>query len=300
MQARHLVKEMVEIMRETFQREIAVVEKLQANLRPITADATQIHQVLMNLCVNARDAMPKGGTITVAAQNLKIAKGDASPTPQRVPGLYVRLMVSDTGEGIAPENIDRIFEPFFTTKELGKGTGLGLSTVLGIVKSHGGFITVASEPGRGTAFSVHLPASLGAKELAEQSEGVRERGQQEMILVVDDEEPIRRSLCLFLGRQNYRVLAAADGREALALFSTNRDQVALVLTDIMMPGMNGVALIRALRETAPQLRIVAATGLHDQDRSEALAALGVKTILAKPCGHAEMLDAVQRELKAGA
>lgn len=299
-QARHLVNEMVEIMRETFPREIAVVKKAPTNLRPILADATQIHQVLMNLCVNARDAMPKGGTITVEAQNLKVESTDSETSLPRTPGPYVRLTVSDTGEGIEPENIDRIFEPFFTTKEVGKGTGLGLSTVLGIVKSHGGFVTVVSEPGRGTAFNIHLPASLGAKEMAEQSENTRVRGQQEMILVVDDEEAIRRALSLFLIRENYRVLAAADGREALTLFAINRHQVALVLTDLMMPGMSGVALIRALRATAPALRIVAATGLHDQDRSEELAALGVTTILAKPCGYLEILDAVQRELKARA
>lgn len=296
-QTRHLIKEMGEIMRETFPREITVAEKIEPNLRPITADATQIHQVLMNLCVNARDAISKAGRITLAAQNVKIEKDEASVQPPRVPGYYVCLTVADTGEGIPAENLDRIFEPFFTTKELGKGTGLGLSTVLGIVKSHGGFVTVASEPGRGTAFHVHLPASMGANAAVNPREGPRQRGRRELILVVDDEESIRRSLRLLLVRENYRVLAAADGHEALTLFATHRDEVALVLTDLMMPGMNGVTLIRALIAMAPRVRIVAASGLHDQDRSEELDALGVKTVLVKPCGSAEILEAVQRELE---
>jgi len=299
-QARHLVKEMGEIMRETFPREISVEEKIEANLRPITADATQIHQVLMNLCVNARDAMPQGGKIMITARNLKVEKSEAAALSQRVPGLYVCLTVADTGEGIPAGNLDRIFEPFYTTKELGKGTGLGLSTVLGIVKSHGGFVTVVSEPGRGTAFHVHLPASVGAKESAGQGAGARKRGRQELILVVDDEEPIRRSLCLFLVRENYRVLAAADGHDALTVFASHRDEVALVLTDVMMPGMNGVVLIGKLRALAPKLRIVAASGLHDQIRSEELEALGVTSILVKPCESSDILEAVQRELEIGA
>jgi two-component system cell cycle sensor histidine kinase/response regulator CckA len=299
-QARHLVKEMSEIMRETFPREISVEEKIEANLRPITADATQIHQVLMNLCVNARDAMPQGGKITITARNLKVEKSEAAALSQRRPGLYVCLTVADTGEGIPAGNLDRIFEPFYTTKELGKGTGLGLSTVLGIVKSHGGFVTVVSEPGRGTAFHVHLPASAGAKECTEQDAGARTRGRQELILVVDDEEPIRRSLCLFLVRENYRVLAAADGHDALTQFANHRDEVGLVLTDVMMPGMNGVVLIGKLRALAPKLRIVAASGLHDQIRSEELEALGVTSILVKPCEYIDILDAVQRELEIGA
>ncbi len=299
-QPRHLLKEMVAMMRETFPREIAIQERIPTDLWTINADATQIHQVLMNLCVNARDAMRGGGKLTVAAENEIVGEDEVALHPMAKPGPQVRLTISDTGEGIARENIDRIFEPFFTTKEIGKGTGLGLSTVLGIVKSHGGFVTVASEPGRGSAFAVHLPALAGAQETAAAAGGATARGAQQVILVVDDEAAIRHTLGLVLRENNYRVLAAADGREAVSLFMLNRASVRLVLTDLMMPGMGGVALIRALRLLAPKLPIVAMTGLHDQDRREELAALGVTTVLAKPCGTEEILESLRRALIADA
>jgi signal transduction histidine kinase len=208
-QTRHLLKEMIAIMRETFPREIEVVEKTPAELWPINADATQIHQVLMNLCVNARDAIHASGKITLAAENVIIGKNDVGVSKSAIPGIYVRLTISDTGEGIPRENIDRIFEPFFTTKEIGKGTGLGLSTTLGIVKSHGGFVTVYSEPGLGTSFNVYLPAVARAADAAENASSAMRRGKQELVLIVDDEDAIRHALRLALESSNYRVLVAA-------------------------------------------------------------------------------------------
>jgi PAS domain S-box-containing protein len=295
-QTRHLIKEMTALMRETFPREIEVVEKMPANLWPVNADATQIHQVLMNLCVNARDAIHVSGKITLAAENLVIGKNDAALPSSATPGAYVRLTVTDTGEGIPRADIDRIFEPFFTTKEIGKGTGLGLSTVLGIVKSHGGFVTVCSEPGNGTAFKVYLPAIAGATDNATPAAPPSRRGRQELILIVDDEAAIRHALRLALEQNNYRVLDAADGREAIDHFLVNRGNVRLVLTDIMMPGMNGAALIRTLRALEPRLRVIAVSGLHDQDRREELVALGVMNTLSKPCSADEILEVVQHEL----
>ena len=295
-QTRHLLKEMLAIMRETFPREIEVVEKIPADLWPINADATQIHQVLMNLCVNARDAIHASGKITLAAENVIIGKNDVAVPKTAIPGVYVRLSISDTGEGIPQENLDRIFEPFFTTKEIGKGTGLGLSTTLGIVKSHGGFVTVYSEPGLGTSFKVYLPAVAGVADVAKNAPPATRLGKQELILIVDDEAAIRHALNLALESSNYRVLLAANGREAVSLFLANRQSVRLVLTDIMMPGMNGAALIRTLRALEPRLHVVALSGLHDKDRREELAALGVTRTLAKPCSADEILEAVQREL----
>jgi PAS domain S-box-containing protein len=295
-QPRHLLKEMVALMRETFPRDITVEERIAADLWTVTADGTQIHQVLMNLCVNARDAMRNGGKLTLAAGNVTVDEMDVLKHPQAKLGAYVQLTISDSGEGIPRENIDRMFEPFFTTKEIGKGTGLGLSTVLGIVKSHAGFITVYSEPGRGSVFNVHLPADADGKEAMAATGLSVARGAGELILVVDDESPVRRATCLTLEAHNYRVLSAANGREATTLFLQHRDQLRLVLTDIMMPAMNGMALIRVLRALAPRLKIIAASGLLDPERRDELTALGVTTVLAKPFGRDETLRAIQHEL----
>jgi PAS domain S-box-containing protein len=295
-QPRHLLREMVALMRETFPRDIAIVEQVADNLCTITADSTQIHQVLMNLCVNARDAMRNGGKLTVEACNLTVGEMEVIKHPQAKPGAYVQLTISDTGEGIPRENIDRMFEPFFTTKEIGKGTGLGLSTVLGIVKSHAGFINVYSEPGRGSVFKVHLPASFGAQEIATVAGPAAARGAGELILIVDDEPAVCRALSVILEAHNYCVLTAADGREATELFLQHRDGLRLVLTDIMMPKMGGMALIRVLRSLAPRLRIIAASGLLDPDRRDELTALGVSSVLAKPFGRDETLRAIQSEL----
>jgi PAS domain S-box-containing protein len=295
-QLRHLLKEMLVMMRETFPREIAIGSRVSPDLWAITADATQIHQVLMNLCVNARDALPHGGRLNLDAENVMLDSASVAMWPDVKPGAFVRLTVSDSGEGIAPENRERIFEPFFTTKEIGKGTGLGLSTVLGIVKSHGGFVTVDSELSWGSSFHVHLPADTSTGEIHRAEEARPPRGALELILVVDDELAVRRTLCLTLEQQNYRVLAASDGLEAVRLFVEHRDRIRLVLTDIMMPGRGGVALMETLRSLAPTLPIIAMTGLHDPARRDRLTALGVKTMLAKPFTPAEVLAAVQNEL----
>lgn len=297
-QAGYLLKEMVSLIRETFPRDLGLSESIPTNLWPIKADATQIHQVLLNLCVNARDAMPAGGKISLSAGNVILDEAATAPHPEAKPGEFVRITIADTGEGISNEHLDRIFEPFFTTKELGKGTGLGLSTVLGIVKSHGGFVTVYSEPGLGSTFNIHLPALAGTIATVADSVTRPKAGNRELILVVDDEASIRRTLSLALEKENFRVLVAADSREALILFQANRASIRLLLTDLMMPGINGVALIRLLRAQAPRLRVIAASGLHDEQRRAELATLEVTSILSKPFRTEEVLKAVQRELAA--
>jgi PAS domain S-box-containing protein len=293
-----LGREMVELMRQTFPREITVREKIPGGLWPIRADATQIHQVLMNLCVNARDAMPKGGLLTITAQNTMISGMEAGPHPPAKPGPHVCLTISDMGEGIARANIDRIFEPFFTTKAIGQGSGLGLPTVLGIVKSHGGYVTVYSELRRGTSFKVYLPASVDVAATIEREPARPPVGAGELILVVDDEATIRQALTLTLQNGRYRVVAAADGREALQLLTEAADRPQLVMTDIMMPEMSGIELIAAIRSLSPDLPVIATTGLHDQVRQEELAVLGVSQVLAKPCSVEDILAAVHRTLAA--
>jgi PAS domain S-box-containing protein len=298
-QVRHLLKEMTDIMRETFPRDIVVSCRTGSGLLPVTVDPTQLHQVLMNLCVNARDAMPQGGEIVLEARNVTLDENARQIHPAASPGPHVVLVVSDTGQGIPPEVIERIFDPFFTTKDLGKGTGLGLSTVLGIVKGHGGFITVESEPGHGATFKVYLPAAPAvAPATAPTTDGPVTRGGGELVLVVDDESSVREALRQVLEKHGYRVATATDGRDALTVFSQHRDSVRVVLTDVMMPTMNGAALARRLREISPQLRIIVTTGLVDAETQRELAALGISELVRKPFDVREVLEVLRREAAA--
>ncbi len=296
-QLRPIAREMVALMRETFPREIALGEDFPADLWTVTGDGTQLHQVLMNLCVNARDAMESGGRLTLVGENFELSAGDAARYPDARPGRYVRIAVTDTGHGIAPEIIDRIFDPFFTTKEIGKGTGLGLSTVLGIVKSHRGFVTVESKVGQGTCFRVHLPADAASSTgLFSEVHAPLARGQGELILVVDDESTIGTSTRMLLEDHGYRVLLATDGREALARFLENQDSIRLVLTDLMMPVMGGVALARSLKGLRPDLPVIATTGLEHEPKQAELVAIGVTEVVAKPCQPVELLAVIRRNL----
>lgn len=288
-----LAREMGQIVRETFPRAITLVEELPNSLWPVLADPTQVHQVMVNLCVNARDAMPEGGRLKLSARNVVLDAATAKPGAR--PGRYVVFAVADTGMGMPPEVIDHIFEPFFTTKGVGKGTGLGLSTVQGIVRSHGGFIDVLSAPGQGSTFEVYFPAALGVDATTHvQVPLTPGRGQGQTILVVDDEAAVRDSIRQALERANYQVITAANGREGLTTFLRHRDAVQLVITDAMMPEMDGATLVRALRSLDGNLRFVALSGLGS-DHAD-MKAVGVTAIVAKPCGPHELLGVVQQEL----
>lgn len=296
-QIRHLVKEMGAIIRETFPRQISFDETTAGDLWPVIADATQLHQVLVNLSVNARDAMPGGGSLAITAENCVIAPADPQVIRGATPGRHVVVTVSDTGTGMSPGVVDRIFDPFFTTKAPGKGTGLGLSTVLAIVRSHRGVITVESEPAKGSVFRVFLPAVPEVKvEEAARTRDPLPVGRGELVLVVDDEEPIRDATRQALERQNYRVLTAGDGKQALTAFLPQRDQIRLVITDLMMPHMGGAALVQALRVINPTLRIIATSGLTEEMSPEEMAALGIVEVLPKPCGPKPLLEAIRRVL----
>lgn len=298
--AGRLLRDLETLVRETFPREITLKLSITPRLHPILADATQIHQVLMNLCINARDAMsPGGGQLTLSARNVDVTSAEALRQPHARPGPHVLLEVTDTGQGIDPGVIDRIFDPFFTTKDVGQGTGLGLSTALGIVHSHQGFITVASRPGAGAVFRVYLPASGSspAALVEEPKTNAGPRGNGETVLVVDDEPLLLETTRLILESNGYSVLTACDGHHALA----RADEVEgvgidLVFTDITMPEMGGVELIRALREKWPRIPVLVASGhLHDA-RNKELASLGVREVLQKPCVATEILEAVKRLL----
>jgi PAS domain S-box-containing protein len=299
-QIKHLIKDMVTIARETFPRNITVVDRTRADLHTVAADSTQMHQVLMNLAVNARDAMPNGGTLTFKAENTEVGPDQIEANPGAKAGPHVLLTVSDTGHGIPADIVERIFDPFFTTKGVGKGTGLGLSTVLGIVKSHGGFIGVASALGEGTSFRIYLPAEVldsGREEKAASTEPRHGRG--EMILVVDDEEPIRFASGAMLRAWNYRVVDAANGREGLLRFHEHRNEIKLAIVDQMMPVMGGPAFIAALRAINPDLKVIAVTGMEQGEQRAELSALKVTEILMKPYTPQRLAEAIAEALELG-
>lgn len=262
-QVGHLLTEIEKFALETLPKNIRISSDIPQNLWIVQGDATQLHQVLLNLCVNARDAMPDGGTLTLSARNIHLDDDDAASNIDAKPGPHVCLVVADTGTGIDPDVIDRIFEPFFTTKDVGKGTGLGLSTTLGIVKSHGGSIQVHSIRGAGTRFLVYLPADPGSVDAhASSSPSDLPVGRGELVLLIDDEELVRETTKLTLEAFGYRVLMASNGHEAIELHSAHEQEIALVLTDMMMPLMDGATLIRRLREANARLRFIAASGVN--------------------------------------
>jgi PAS domain S-box-containing protein len=285
-----VVRELEKMIRETFDRNIAIHVSVDPSLWSIVGDPTNIHQLLLNLCVNARDAMPHGGALELTVSNVVIDEQLASRHPQATPGRYIEVMVADSGIGVPEANRDRIFDPFFSTKELGRGTGLGLPTALAVVKSHRGFITVYSEESHGTAFKVYLPASEeGHVEEPPSPASQLPRGAGELVLVVDDEAPVRTITKQTLEAFGYRVLLAENGAEAVALYATHTGEVAAVLTDMMMPIMDGVATIQALLKINPRLSIIAASGLAANSMVAKAAAAGVTHFLPKPYTAETML-----------
>ncbi len=294
---RHIIEDMQHLVQDTFPKDIIFRAQLTGDLPLFYGDHTQVHQVLLNLCVNARDAMPRGGTLTVTAYSLQVDSNYAGMTPGSKPGRHLMIKVTDTGTGIPPEVVERIFDPFFTTKELGKGTGLGLSTVLSIVKSHDGFINVYSEPGNGTTFSVCFPA-MDAPEgaAAKVQEDTHPRGNGELILIVDDEAAVRTITQQTLETYGYRVLGAADGTEAVALYSMHRKEIAAVVTDMMMPVMGGQATIQVLQRLNPAVKVIAASGLANDGSAARSAAMGVKHFLPKPFTAQTILTALDQVL----
>jgi len=296
LQPHHLIKEIVKILKDTLPKTIEIEFEANENLSVVAGDATQLHQVLMNFCVNARDAMPNGGKLTIKADNVEIDDNYARMNLEAKAGRFVQISIADSGVGIPTNIINRIFEPFFTTKEHGKGTGLGLSTALGIVRSHGGFINVYSEPGRGTQFRMHLPAVDAGFKAVEDLTTSPLAGRGELILLVDDEIAIREIAKATLEAYGYRALTAADGTEAVALYAQHKDEIRVVLTDMMMPYMDGLATIRALQKLNPQVKIIASSGLTENAGAFEAGNAGVKTFLSKPYTAGKLLEALAEVL----
>lgn len=291
-----VVHEVEKITQEAFPASIRFNFDVPDDLWPVVGDATQLQQVLMNLCVNARDAMPEGGRLTIEAENLIVDESLARTNLEAKPGKYVRIAVTDTGSGIPADVLDKVFEPFFTTKPTGKGTGLGLSTVYSIIKSHGGFVTVYSELGEGTCFSIYLPASENEEPVRTNGE-VRDsfQGNGELILVIDDEEYILEAAHDILESSGYRVVTAENGRQGVDVFREREDEIRAVITDLMMPEMDGVAAIRALREIAPHLPIVAASGMTSGKVRESQEA-GANLFISKPFTAEKLLSSLHNVL----
>jgi PAS domain S-box-containing protein len=298
LQPKHLLKEIQKILQETFPKSIRLNLTAPKDLWLIMGNATHLHQVLLNLCVNARDAMPQGGELTISAENRHVRRptglfSDAKPGP------YVLIEVRDTGQGIPAGIMEKIFEPFFTTKELGKGTGLGLSTVLGIVRSHGGIIDLHSEIGRGSIFQIYLPAEpVATAPAASNTRNAIPKGSGQCILVVDDEQNVRIVTERTLTQNGYRVLSATNGKEALDLVESHQSDVHAVVADIMMPVMDGVALAHRLKQSHPHLPIIACTGWGQEGVQTKLKALGVECVLQKPYAFEILLSALQKQLSA--
>lgn len=261
-QMKHLARDIIAVIEETFPKNIVFEHDLPSDLWLISANPTQMHQVLLNLCVNARDAMPSGGTLHFRAKNIVLDERAAAAMKGAHGGSYLMLEIGDTGTGIPPEVLEHIWEPFFTTKAPGTGTGLGLSTVRGIVEKHLGFVDLQTATGRGTTIRVYLPAAETSVSTASATPlPFAPRGNGELILVVDDETDIREVITASLTGHGYRVLVAADGLEAVALFAPRSVEIKLVITDLNMPGLEGGTLAIVLRRLDPGVRLLAMSGM---------------------------------------
>lgn len=293
-----LLRDLQKIAGETFPKSITVQTEMEQGVWSVFADPTQLHQVLLNLCVNARDAMPTGGLLRLKARNLRVDAQFATSHPDARPGSYVVFEVSDTGMGMPPEISARMFEPFFTTKDVTRGTGLGLSTSLAIVRSHEGFINFETAAGQGTKFAVYVPADLESTESTANGGGeVLPRGNGEYVLVIDDEASIRSITSQTLDAFGYHAITASDGADGVAKYAQRMSEIAVVITDMMMPVMDGPVTIRALMKLNPKVKVIAVSGLTAKSAEAEAAGQGVKTFLAKPFTAATLLTTLRKVLR---
>ena len=294
-----LIGEIVLILQRTIDRRIAIEVDLAPQLSVMEGDEAQIQQALMNICLNARDALPQGGTLKIASRNQRMIPDQASRQRGMKEGSYIRLTISDTGTGMSPEVRDRIFEPFFTTKAKGQGTGLGLSMVYGIIQNHGGMIEVQSHPGIGSTFTVFLPAIASAALNGEELPPVPDIHQgQETILLVDDEEIIRELGIDILEDRGYRVFLASEGREAVKIYRERIGEIDLIILDVMMPGIGGKETYRQLRAINPQVKVLLSSGYSTNGEVGEILKQGVSGLVQKPYREEELAAKVREVLDA--
>ena len=294
-----LITEVSNFIRPTFPKTIQLQVSVSKKIYSVVGNETQLVQVLLNFCVNARDAMPNGGSLEIDASNVCVDDTFLRLHPQASMGDFVRITVRDTGHGIPKSLRKKIFEPFFTTKSPDIGTGLGLATAISIVRNHGGFLTLDSEEGRGSSFHAYLPAVLAEVHPKKSAPVLDERqatGHGETIMIVDDEATVLKVMTRSLEKSGYRVIAAGDGEEAYALYSKYQEDIRLVITDLAMPGMDGPSLIAALRKINPAVRVICTSGLGSYTEKESLTDLGILAILSKPCNSRTVLQAIQDAL----
>ncbi|GAB1488946.1 hypothetical protein MASR2M8_13940 [Opitutaceae bacterium] len=295
-QPRHLIVELAGMMEQTFPKVIGIELEIARELWPVRINPTQFHQVILNLCVNARDAMPKGGALTLRARNHSVDAQSAVTMPEIQEGPHLLIEVSDTGTGIPPEIVEKIWQPFFTTKEENKGTGLGLSTVRGIINEHKGVITLQTEPGQGTSFRILLPAVPNKEApLDPVAMSALPRGQGELVLVVDHDSAVRETTAALLTDQGYNVLSASDGTEAVALFAPRSLDVRVVVTDLDMPNLDGAALAKIVRALNPYVRVILVSGSAEM-RDPRLSSTTADLLLQKPFGGDVLLRSLHELL----
>ncbi|MEH2250539.1 PAS domain S-box protein [Nostoc sp.] len=292
-QVKYLISEIIQIGKQTFPKSIEFSTVIPEDLWAIAADTTQLHQVLMNLVVNARDALPNGGKIKISAENKFIDEAYTRMNLDAKVGHYIVITVADNGIGIPPDILDSIFERFFTTKDVNGGTGLGLSTVVGIIRSHEGFIKVSSNIGRGSKFDLFLPAVEATQAFTKQELDLLP-GQGELILVVDDEAQIREIATIILENHNYKILTASNGIEAIALYAQHKHQINAVLMDLMMPEMDGITTIRTLQKMNKQVQIIACSGLNSMEVFAQATDAHVQAVLSKPYTARELLKSLHQ------
>ena len=292
-----MIKEIVKMLRETFPKTIEISLQLGKNIPPVNADATQLHQTILNLCVNARDAMPNGGNLILATA---VVDGESLQNifPDVGSGNFVHVSVADTGIGIDEKTLGKIFDPFFTTKEKGKGTGLGLSVVYGVMKEHHGFVNVESAPGKGAAFNLYFPVLQDHVPVAAASsaEDQKTPGGHETLLVVEDEETLLEMMKVLVEDKGYRVITAVDGLQALDIYRSHKNEIDLVVTDVGLPKITGEVLFHELKKLNPSVKVIVASGYIEAESKSEIFKAGVKEFIQKPYLPDEVLRKIREVL----